>query len=123
VSDDDDSAENVNESDSKDANNDRAGTSTSKCVRKKKTDWVWVIKEKNPIINQFSAHTGVSELLSNKYENDATSEISIFLDYMDPLFSVTVRETNNYGQKQLADAGRRKEKKTMTGALIQQSTK
>jgi hypothetical protein len=59
---------------------------------------------------QFSANSGVSELLSNKYETDALSELSIFLDYMDPLFSMIGRKINNFAQKQVADAGKRKRK-------------
>jgi hypothetical protein len=55
------------------------------------SDWVWVTKENNPVIHQFSANSGVSELLSNKYETDPPSELSVFLDYMDPFTETTCR--------------------------------
>jgi hypothetical protein len=62
--------------------------STSKHVRVKKSDWVWATKENSPIIHQFGANSGVSKLLSNKYKRASPSELSIFLDYMDPDFSI-----------------------------------
>jgi hypothetical protein len=58
----------------------------------KGSDRVWATKENNPIIHQFSANSGVSELLSYKCETDLPSELSIFLDYMDPLFSAIARD-------------------------------
>jgi hypothetical protein len=57
-------------------------------VRKKKIDWVWATKENSPIIHQYGVNSGVTELLSNKYEPAPPSELSIFLDYMDPDFSI-----------------------------------
>jgi hypothetical protein len=62
--------------------------STSKHVKEKKSDWVWATKENSAIIRQFGANSSVSELASNKYERAPPSELSIFLDYMDPDFSI-----------------------------------
>jgi hypothetical protein len=41
---------------------------------------------------------------------DPLPELSIFLDYMDPMLSVIARETNIYVQKKPSDSGRRKRK-------------
>jgi hypothetical protein len=41
---------------------------------------------------------------------DPLPELSIFLDYMDPLLSVIPRQTNIYMQNKPSDAGRRKRK-------------
>jgi hypothetical protein len=92
--------------------NDRAaaGPSQSKRVRQEPIEWVWATTKNNPVIHPFTESSGVSEYLFNKYAAESPSELSVFLGYMDPLFSVIATETNNYAQKQLLNDGGKKEK-------------
>jgi hypothetical protein len=70
---------------------------------------VWATTENNPVIHSFTESSGVSEYLFNKYATESPSELSVFLDYMDPLFSMIATQTNNYAQKQLLnDSGKKR---------------
>ena len=72
--------------------------------------WVWTSGENTPIIHEFSGQSGISDTIFRKYENNCPLEVSVFSDYMDPLFSIIAKESNDYAERQLRNEARRKRK-------------
>lgn len=98
-------------SDSESESNDEeniAGPSQQKRTKQDENKWVWVTRDNNPVIHPFTENTGVSEYLFHKFAAESPSELSVFLEYMNPLFAVIATETNNYARKQLSDESRKK---------------
>ncbi|KAJ9594104.1 hypothetical protein L9F63_014470 [Diploptera punctata] len=65
------------------------------------SNWIWKNTENCPFIHLFRENTGVCEQLFNKYPTNSPSELLLFLDFMDPLFAVIAKETNDYAQKKI----------------------
>jgi hypothetical protein len=87
------------------------------CLRVTRTDsgWKWTKNDNTPIIYSFSENSGVCQQLSSKYDSESPSELAIFLEYMDPLFSVISKETNDYADEQLQIQQEKKEKTMICG--------
>ena len=64
-------------------------------VSKNNSEWEWLPKENEPIIHNFVGGHGVSEEIRMKYQNEPPSELSIFLEYTNPLFETIAREMND----------------------------
>ena len=97
--------ESVNsDSESDNGQNNRAGPSQPK---RTDNEWEWVTGDNVAIIHPFTANSGVSEFIFDKYAGESPTELSIFLDFMDPLFSIITTETNNYARKQLSNDNRK----------------
>lgn len=77
-------------------------------TQKKQSDWNWTKTDNNPVIYPFIGDSGVCEHLLNKFEPDPPSELSIFLEYMEPLFNKICDETNAYATRQLNNSLRKK---------------
>jgi hypothetical protein len=87
-----------------DGNNDDAPGSSKRVritTQKKQSDWNWTKPDNNPVIYPFIGDSGVYEHLLNKFEPVPPSELSIFLEYMEPLFNKICDETNAYATRQL----------------------
>jgi hypothetical protein len=82
----------------------------TKRVTRTDSDWKWTKNDNTPIIYPFSENSGVCQQLSSKYDSESPSELAIFLEYMDPLFSVISKETNDYADEQLQNPTRKKKK-------------
>jgi hypothetical protein len=85
--------------------------STKRVMQKKHTnEWNWTKIENTKVIIPFSSYSGVSQELISKFESNSPSELSIFLEFMNPLFAIISRETNDYAKKQLNNPNRKKKK-------------
>jgi hypothetical protein len=104
------SESNTSASESDDERSNGAGPSQQNRVRKEKSDWMWRNTENHPTVHHASADSGVCEQLFTKYAANPVFELSLFLDFMNPLFAVISQETNNYAQKQLLNQSRKKRK-------------
>jgi hypothetical protein len=101
------SESNTSASESEDETLDSVGPTQQKCVRKEKSDWIWRNTENHPTVHNFSADNGVCKQLFTKYAVNPVSELSLFLDFMSPLFAAISQETNDYAQKQLSNQKRK----------------
>jgi hypothetical protein len=98
-------------SEESDDNNDEAPGSSKRLgitTQKKQSDWNWTKTDNNPVIYPFIADSGVCEHLLNKFAADPASELSTFLEYMEPLFNKFCEETNAYATRQLNNPDRKK---------------
>jgi hypothetical protein len=77
-------------------------------TKKRESDWKWTKNENNTIIHPFSGYSGVSPTLLEKFETEPPSELTIFLEYMQPLFPTITKETNDYVTRQLNNENRKK---------------
>jgi hypothetical protein len=110
-----DKCSNQNNEQSSESENDDQVAVPAKCTKrvmqKKHTnEWNWTRNENILVIFPFSLYSGVSQELISKYESNSPSELSIFLDFMNPLFAIIYRETNYYPKKQLNNANSKKKK-------------
>jgi hypothetical protein len=101
------SADSSEESD--DNNDDAPGPSKRLRItmQKKQSDWNWTKTDNNPVIYPFIGNSGVCERLLNKFEPDPPSELSIFLEYIEPLFNKICDETDAYATRQLNNPNRK----------------
>ncbi|PSN31069.1 hypothetical protein C0J52_24189 [Blattella germanica] len=75
--------------------------------RKNDSDWNWTESDNNPVIHPFTDNSGVCENLLNKFDSDPPSELSIFSEFIEPLFDKIYNETNAYAVKQLNNSDRK----------------
>jgi hypothetical protein len=104
-----DSENETSEKSSVESDDDAPGP--SKRVRttthKKQSDWNWPQTDNNPVIYPFSNNSGVSKNLFTKFESEPPSELSIFLEYIKPLFEKISSKTNAYATIQLNNPNRK----------------
>ncbi|PSN42242.1 hypothetical protein C0J52_18501 [Blattella germanica] len=75
--------------------------------RKNDSDWNRTESDNNPVIHPFTDNSGVCENLLNKFDSDPRSELSIFSEFMEPLFDKICNETNVYAVKQQNNSDRK----------------
>jgi hypothetical protein len=102
------SADSSEESD--DNNDDAPGPSkrVHTTMQKKQSDWNWTKTDNNPVIYPFISDSGVCEDLLNESELDPPSELSIFSEYVEPLFNKICDKRNAYATRQLNNPNKRK---------------
>jgi hypothetical protein len=77
-------------------------------MQKKQSDWKWTKTDNNPLIYPFTENSGICDDLLSKFEAEPPSELSIFLEYMEPFFGKICEETNEYARVQLNNPNRKK---------------
>jgi hypothetical protein len=77
-------------------------------TQEEQSDWKWTKTDKNPVIYPFTKNSRICDDLLSKSEAEPPSELSISLEYMEPLFGKICNETSEYARVQLNNPNRKK---------------